>query len=148
DCEKALVFALRFHLEAKERGQREGTDWVTVQKGLDEKLRATRVDQLKALTADKNWEAAFALATRLADDYPNEREVQIGIVKLLAEHPIQSLEGKDYTETRKRLAILEERFPDTQEIVSIRERLRTQAQDIVKEAEKLEREKQTQLALE
>jgi ABC-type oligopeptide transport system substrate-binding subunit len=147
DSEKALVSALRFHLQGRERGRRQGPEWSGVEKELATKLRSIRLEQLRVLTNEKKWEPAFALATRLADDSPNESGVQLAVVKLLAEHASQSFEGKDFLEARKRLSILEERFPDTPALEEIRAKLKDQAESLVKEAKELEKQSKPDEAL-
>jgi ABC-type oligopeptide transport system substrate-binding subunit len=146
-AEKALAEVVRFHESALTRGLREGEGWKEKKKELLEKLQRVQLDQLRLLTEAKDWDSAFALAKSLADAYPKQKEVLVEVAKLLASHAEQSLQAEDYSATRFRLFLLEKEFPGTREVEAVREKLSKKAEAIWEEAKRLEKQGDTQAAI-
>jgi ABC-type transport system substrate-binding protein len=140
DAEKVLVAVIAFHESSWEQGLRKGDGWQPIKAKLKAKLQTVLIEQLHVLTEAKNWSAAFALATRLAEVYPNEKGVQVEVARFLAASADQSIQAQDYREARRRLLLLEAQFPNSEEMEPVRERLRSAALEKKQAAEKLAKE--------
>jgi peptide/nickel transport system substrate-binding protein len=146
-AEKTLAAVIRAHWEARERGLRRGESWKAVEKTLQAKLQEVRLAYLEALGAEKQWDVALALATQISDDYRNDGPVQLQVARLLAQHVAQALDAKDYTEARRRLQVLGDRFSGSREFEPIRQQLHSRAAAILDEAKQLEKQNKSDEAL-
>ncbi len=146
-AEKVLESVLAFHLSAVEGNQREGDGWREVQQQLETKLQRVRLDKLAALTETKDWGLCYGYAATLIDKYSNQKKVLLEVTKLLASVAKESLEAastadkslwaEKFTEVRKRLLLLDQQFPDSQEVKDLRKELSEKAAALVAEANKL-----------
>ena len=134
DAEKVLTVVLRFHDSAVERGLRKGIAWNDLRNLLVAKLQEVQLDQLRTLADQKNWDAAFDLATRLAEAYPSKKEVQGQIASLLARSIRDALHAGNNVLTQQRLLVLDSLFPNSPEVKKVRNELRDQAAKYLKEA--------------
>jgi len=137
EAEKVLAAVIRFHESARLRGLREADGWEEVVKALNDRLQSVQLGQLRALTNAKNWIAAFDMARSLMEKYPKDKEVRVQVAQLLSASADQAIEGQDFNQARIRLLLLEKDFPDSKEIDTVRQSLRTRAQAIWEEGEKL-----------
>jgi ABC-type oligopeptide transport system substrate-binding subunit len=126
EAEKALRAVLLFHDSAAESGLRKGKDWNVLRGQLVARLQNVQFDELRALTGQKNWEAAFDLATRLSETYPAQKD-QDGIAAVLAGFVRQSLKEKDYDLASRRLSFIDIQFPNSRVLEPIRTELRRRA---------------------
>jgi ABC-type transport system substrate-binding protein len=137
-AEKALTAVIRFHQAARERGARTGgEEWKESETNLTAKLQWVRLEELRLLTSAQDWEKAFEFAIHLAEDYPRDEKVQVGVTRLLAEQAKQSIQNENFREARKRLLLLEDQFPESKALAPVREELKARATQIVQEAQKL-----------
>lgn len=110
-AEKLLFEVLSFHTKAKEIRQREGEGWASFGPELEKELLLTQVAQVRALTADQEWGTALALATRLYNDRPGERELLAAIENLHVAQANHLLDSRqDYFQARKVLDSLKAKF--------------------------------------
>src|SRR5207248_720303 len=79
----------------------------------------------------------FDRARQLSEAYPQQKEVQLEIAKLLAAYPVHAFEQKDYQAALGRLQLLEKTFPNTPETEKIRGLLRDKANALFEEAQAL-----------
>ena len=146
-AEKVLEAVLAFHLSAVEGNQREGDGWKEVQQQLETKLQRVRLNKLAALTETKDWGLCYGYAATLIDKYSNQKKVLLEVTKLLASVAKESLEAastadeslwaEKFNEVRKRLLLLDQQFPDSQEVKDLRKELSEKAAALVEEANKL-----------
>jgi ABC-type oligopeptide transport system substrate-binding subunit len=149
DAEKVLAFVLRYHESARERGLRRGDGWKTLEDSLRVRLRDIQLKELRALTEGKDWMGAFALGTSLADRYRNDDQFRSSVADLLAQHADQALKSEDYNVTRLRLKLLEQCFPDNNlAFEPVREGLKKKALELLTQAQKEEKDGNTQSAME
>jgi peptide/nickel transport system substrate-binding protein len=148
EAEKVLGTVLLFHDSAKERGLRKGDAWNELRERLLARLQKVQLDQLQALTDLKNWEAALELGIRLGEAYPTQKDVQSKIVGLLARSAREPFKDKNYGLAQQRLFVLESQFPHSPVLEPIRADLQKIAKEFLKEADKLEKQKQTAAAME
>jgi peptide/nickel transport system substrate-binding protein len=128
-AEKALAAVLRFH----DSGRREGPQWDDVKQRLRQKLFAVRLDHLRLLADQGDWDKAFELAVQLARETPDQA-VHTQLARQLDRLVQQSLKEGKYAEARLRLKLLEERFPASAESGPASEALRRQAQELFDQA--------------
>jgi ABC-type transport system substrate-binding protein len=148
EAEKILTTVIRYHKEAVEQGRRRGEGWQNVELALDAELRTVRLAELRTLSGSQDWTAAFALADQLREDYPKDRAVQVEAAKLLARQAQQPLNAGDFTQASQRLRILEDQLPpDSPELVTLRNKLRNKATELMKEAEDLVKSNKTPEAI-
>src|SRR5262249_53623842 len=138
---------IRFHESALERGLRTGSGWDEPEKKLRSKLQSVQLGQLRAYTNAKDWNGAFELATRLAENYRKDKDVQVEVAQLLATHAENAIAAKDYAEVRRRLVVLEDLFPNSRDIEPVRQELRKKAQAMVDEARELDKNGKNQEAI-
>jgi ABC-type transport system substrate-binding protein len=146
-ADKALQAVLNFHLSERLQERRTGPKWDELKQQLESKLRQLRLDQLHILSSTKDWDAAFELAREMAEQYRKDEAIQVEVARLLASHAQQAIEVKDFVGARRHLRLLEDMFPDSRESGPIRERLRANAEEIVRQADTLQAEKKNQAAL-
>jgi peptide/nickel transport system substrate-binding protein len=133
-AETVLAAVVRFHQSAKDSGRRDKAGWDAVEKRLREQLLAVQLDSLTELAAkQKDWPKAFALATRLADAYPDP-DVRNRFAKALVPLVEQSLQEGNFSEVRLRLKVLEEQFPDSPATAPLRKNLKDKADALFKQA--------------
>jgi peptide/nickel transport system substrate-binding protein len=138
EAEKVLAAVIRFHESARLRGLREADGWEEVVKALNDRLQSVQLGQLRALTDAMNWIAAFDMARSLMEKYPKNKDVRVQVAQLLSASADQALQGQDFNQARIRLLLLEKDFPESkEEIDTVRQSLRTRAQAMWEEAEKL-----------
>jgi peptide/nickel transport system substrate-binding protein len=141
-AEQALDWALRFHVSAKQLGQRKGESWEPLEGELRKLLLDVRIDQLKDLAEAKDFDRAFALTKRLAEKYTTaEDQAQIAgpltdlLNKALASAAFSGNEGM--RAARLRLRQLAQQFPNNKAIKPITDSLLAQAQALLDEAKRL-----------
>jgi ABC-type transport system substrate-binding protein len=135
EADKAMGAVLLFHDSAVERGVRKGVAWDGLRKRLVARLRAVQLNELRALT---NWESAWEFATRLADAYAGQKDIEVQIVSLMVRFVRESLKEENYGLTNSRLHLLEAQFPGSPELEHIHEEISTRAKKFVEEARELE----------
>jgi ABC-type transport system substrate-binding protein len=142
-AEQVLKAALLFHDSNRQgpNGVRRGDDWEPVGKQLRQRLLEVLLSQLTDLTADGNWEGAFALAGRLAKTYPAAAD-QERIAEPLAALVQRTMGELAIDDAKKREAVrrlrqLEDRFPDSRAVKPVAEALHKQADDLFKRAKKI-----------
>jgi ABC-type oligopeptide transport system substrate-binding subunit len=148
EAEKVLTAVLRFHDSALERGLRKGNAWNDLRTPLVDKLQEVQLDQLRTLADQRNWDAAFDLASRLAEAYLAKKDVQAKIASVMAQSASESLKGSNNDLTQQRLLVLEYLFPSSPEVASIRKKLRDQAAAYMEQARQLENHRQVSAAIE
>jgi peptide/nickel transport system substrate-binding protein len=140
--EQVLSAVLRFHGSAKETGRRKGKEWDEIQDRLRDELLKVLLKQLAELTKEKEWDAAFALALRMADSFPGEVEQQVLAPKILdlllearaANKATLSLKENHTREMYLRLRGLIAKFPSNPQIQELSKSLKAQAQVYYDEA--------------
>jgi ABC-type transport system substrate-binding protein len=151
--ETALAGVLQMHQSARQRGTRKGPGWDEVEAELRTGLLNVKRLQLGLLVGAKSWDAAFDFAQQLATtfDRPSEHALLAPDVGTLLE---KAIEDKAYTRDRfaalrRRLRQIEEQFPANSKLVApINASLRSQAQALVDQAKRLEKEEKKADALE
>jgi ABC-type transport system substrate-binding protein len=136
--EQVLSAVLRFHESAKASRVRKGADWGAVEGEIRGRLLDVLLGQLQSHTAAKDWNTAFALATRLADSFPgdtDQRKIAPHIVDLLrqalAENQLKlTINAGQLREAHRRLRGLMERLPDDPQVKALRAQLEKQAQKL------------------
>jgi ABC-type transport system substrate-binding protein len=147
-AEKVLTAVLLFHDSAVESGRRKGLAWNDLRTQLAAKLQEVQLDQLRTLVDQKNWDAAFDLANRLAEAYVTKKEVQGQIAGLLARSIREALQAGNYGLTQQRLLFLDFLFPNNPEVKKVRDELRGQAARYLEEAKLLAKQGKDSAALE
>jgi ABC-type transport system substrate-binding protein len=137
-AEKVLAAVLRFHDAAVEDHQREGAPWTSLRDRLRESLLKIQMERLHTLVDSGDWKEAFALATRLARTYPEEKNQQ-QLAQSLGRMIEQSMRAKDYKEAQFRLQLLEGKFPNSTAIDQIRNGLRLRAEQLLAQAHEKEK---------
>jgi peptide/nickel transport system substrate-binding protein len=137
DAEKVLTVVLRFHDSAVERGLRKGTAWSDLRTQLVAKLQEVQLNQLRTLADQKNWDAAFDLAARLAEAYVGNKGVQGQIANLLGRSLREALRAGNTVLMQQRLLVLDSLFPNSPEVKSLRKELKGQADKYLKQAQQL-----------
>ena len=145
EAEKALVAGILYYRSAKETGKREGAGWIGAERALEMRLIDVQAQQVRILTNTKNWQAAFALETHLANVYSGQGKIveplNVEFIHLLASHASSAIESGEYATAIKRLRVLQERFPGAAaEINGLREELNKYAKAQLIEADKLTKE--------
>src|SRR5262249_34311614 len=137
---------INFHAAARERKLRDDNQaWVKLGDDLRQKLRAVQLDELRAFGDVRDWDSALALARRLAQAYPGQREQMLAeVARQLARHVEHALEGKDFSAAVQRVQLLDEYIPNNQEIEKLRAKIQAQAMAMIKEANKLKLEGKNQ----
>jgi peptide/nickel transport system substrate-binding protein len=136
--EQVLSAVLRFHESAKAARVRKGDDWGDVEGQLRARLLDVLLGQLDAHTAAKDWNAAFAVATRVTDAFPGDADqlkIAPHVVELLrealAENQLKlNINAGQLRDAHRRLRALMERFPDNPQIKGLRTQLEKQAQKL------------------
>src|SRR5262249_28455519 len=103
--------------------------WNGPQQRLRQKLRSVQLDQLRLFADGRDWVKAFDLSSRLAKAY-TDRETQDDLARQLSRLVEQSLEESNYTETRMRLKVVEELFPNSNAAAPFNEKLRSKAAEL------------------
>ena len=110
-AEKVLSEALAFHTKAKEVKQRTGDGWEAFGPELEKQLVLTQIGEIRALAVDQDWTTAHALANRLFNERPGERELLSAIVALHINHATWYLDSKqDNFQARKVLEQLKSKY--------------------------------------
>jgi ABC-type transport system substrate-binding protein len=136
--EQVLSAVLRFHESAKAARVRKGDDWGPVEGQLRSRLIDVLLGQLDAQTAAKDWNAAFALATRVTDAFPGENDqlkIAPHVVDLLrqalAENQLKlNIDAAQLRDAHRRLRALMDRYPENPQIKELRAQLKNQAQKL------------------
>jgi ABC-type transport system substrate-binding protein len=152
-AEKALVFALRLHLKARDRTGENEKRWKLLEMQLRDKWVAVRVDQVDALALkarelskdtsatqeakDAAWQSAFALAEQLAKEHPGSRAVHFQLAQLALDHAQATETTEHYVAARRAFLTYVDRFPDSRKIQLLRDRLAGVAEKWVAEADDL-----------
>jgi ABC-type oligopeptide transport system substrate-binding subunit len=138
---QVLERVMQYHEGARTREERRGAGWAAVEKELRKHLLEVQVDRLKELGQRKQWDDAFTLTRKLAQDF-TEREDQDAIAKPLAELLDQALKDETLTDkqkqdARQRFIELDRRFPNNPAIKPFRDQLRKDAQELFDQAKAL-----------
>jgi ABC-type oligopeptide transport system substrate-binding subunit len=137
---QALAAVLRFHESARRIGTRSGEGWDRVETDLRQQLLTIALNELQELTKEKNWDAAFEMARRLSETYPDPGD-QGRIVQPLTKLLQEELDGRNFSgdklrEVRERLRQVARQFPDNNSVERINKLLRQQAEYLFAEAKK------------
>jgi ABC-type oligopeptide transport system substrate-binding subunit len=141
--EQVVAAVLRWHESAKAGGVRKGNGWGQFETGLKRRLRDVMIQQLKGLTAAKDWDAGFTLAKRVADSFPatdDQQAIAPAIIELLEAAVADGRTQLNITQLRDahlRLRELIDRFPGDPKVKEIKERLHKQAEALFKTAKAL-----------
>jgi ABC-type transport system substrate-binding protein len=138
-AEQALSVILVWHESARSRGVRNGKEWDIVLTSLRKQLLGIMLEELKELTTLQDWEAAFTVAQRLSDSYPEDADIAAPLADLIKKSLNSQLDPMMRQRTRQRLAQLRDKYPDNQTIKDIIEDLKAQAQKLFDEAKKYEK---------
>jgi peptide/nickel transport system substrate-binding protein len=110
-AEKVVTEALTFHNQAKQIKVRAGEGWDGYGADLERQLVQIQVGEIRALMADQDWPTAQALALRLFNERPGERELLAAIVSLHTGHATWYLDAKqDNFQARKVLEQLRNKY--------------------------------------
>lgn len=145
EAEKALAAGILYNRSAKEQHKRDDPMWEPVGKQLEQRLSAVQLQRLSLLTDAKDWNQAFDLATALLNDSFANREggeeekkkVQAQVLRLLARQAEDAVKEKKLVEARRRLSLLQAKFPDSPDLEPIRKELQNQAREILKQTQEL-----------
>jgi ABC-type transport system substrate-binding protein len=137
-AEKAIRVILRFHEAARDTSGRNASAWSGVVDPLRQKLVGLQIERLQTLADANDWTKARDLAVQIVQPSGND-EVRGAAAEQLGRMVHQSLREQNYPETRDRLRVLEETFPDTKIVGQIREELRRKAQELFDRAQGLEK---------
>jgi ABC-type transport system substrate-binding protein len=132
---KVLEAVLQFHLAARASGDRAGNVWGVPEKALEAKLRAVHIQRLTVLIDAKDWSAASRWGDELRDKYPDDREVELELVKLQMGQAQDSLNADDFVTARLSLERLERQFPNEEQAKDLRRRLEGEADKWFKQAQ-------------
>jgi ABC-type oligopeptide transport system substrate-binding subunit len=136
-----------FHRSAQETGRRKGDAWDALRKQLESKLQEVQIGQLRIMTQRKDWDAAFDLASRLAEGYRGNEDVLRAVAGLMALQAKESIQNKDYSDVRRRLIALEDQFPNNPALEGVRKELRQAAAELLTQAQTLANQGQTNEAI-
>jgi ABC-type transport system substrate-binding protein len=139
-AETALASVINFHESRREQKLRDDSaGWGKLVKALKDKLQEVQFAELRALAEAKDWDQAYALATRMSEAYRNRADVREELGRLLASHAEQSVQEENYKNALLRLRLLEEEFPG-KGTEKVRGELRRRAKELFDQAQGLERE--------
>ncbi|HZU36744.1 MAG TPA: hypothetical protein VFA18_12575, partial [Gemmataceae bacterium] len=138
-----LDAVLRWHLSAVQRSARLGDGWQRFERNLRDKLLDILLQQLKILVDSKQWDSAYGLTIRLADDYPKDKRVEAATLRFLAAQAHDSVEkagasnsNDDWRKVARAFRDLQQRFPDSAAVGEIRPELENKARSLKASAEK------------
>ncbi len=146
-AEKALAFALRFHLTRRHREGEDARKWAAVETALRDKLLEVRRSHVAGLAGVGEWQKAFALAEQLARDHPRQLAVQLDPARLALQKAGRSGQLDDYMLARKWLIAFEGQFPQAAEAEPVRQGLRQKTERMVGEADALAAERKKSVAI-
>jgi ABC-type oligopeptide transport system substrate-binding subunit len=142
-AEQALAAVLRFHESARSREERRGEDWDEVQNKLRQLLFTVSLNQLQERVKEKDWEAAYELAQRFAEKYPNpadQEKLARPLAELLDEEfKRPGFQEDRYRKIRERLQQLARLFPEAKTETTSKQ-LQQYAQQRYQQAEQLKAE--------
>ncbi len=159
-AEQVLGYVARYHESARQRGDREGPDWLEIGGRLlrmpekDPKqlrgLRDVQLLRLQELVDAGSWDEALTLGRRLSETFPLKEDhllIADPLARLLKgalDNPLASREKR--LEVRQKLAEMQERYKDNPKIQGISDGLKSQAQELVRLAERAQAQKDPGLA--
>src|SRR5262249_43573649 len=103
-------------------------------KRLVARLQAVQLEELHALVDLKNWESALEFATRLAQGYAGQNDIQGQIIGQVGRLVQESLKEGRYDVTRSGVQLLEAEFPNNAELGQIRDQLSARAKEYLERA--------------
>jgi ABC-type transport system substrate-binding protein len=146
-AEQALAYVVRNHQALHSTHKRVGDAWDTVVSNLRKFLLDVRVWQLEDMAEANDWDAAFALTSKLVDTYSTPEEcarIAQPLEDILKKALISSDPGDArLRESRRRLRRILEGHADSAIVRPIRDSLRGQAQALLDEAKRLGKDPKT-----
>lgn len=110
-AEKVLYEVLSFHEKSKSINVRSGPGWEQTGPELDRELFQIQIAEIRALAGDQDWNSATALAQRLYNERPGERELQATIEATYSNYAAYLLDTKqDYLQARKLIETIKNKY--------------------------------------
>jgi ABC-type transport system substrate-binding protein len=109
-AEKVLVEALRYHQGLISQGSRDKTSWAGTEAELANRLQSIRIDELRALTADRDYATAEALAQKMFVATPGDRVMLDVIEGLYVKQCDDQFNENNVLQARLILEILRDRY--------------------------------------
>jgi ABC-type transport system substrate-binding protein len=109
-AEMVLVEALKFHRDSIGQGSRDKTSWSGMESDVKDRLFAVRIDEVRALAAEKDYHTGEALSHRLFSESPGDRALLEAIEQFYVKQAEEFLQTNDYLGARLKIEYLRNRF--------------------------------------
>lgn len=110
-AEKVLYEVLSFHEKAKSINIRAGSAWDAFGPELEKELFQIQIAEIRALTADQDWNSATALSQRLYNERPGERELLATIEATYSSYASHLLDTRqDFLQARKLIETIKNKY--------------------------------------
>lgn len=143
-AEKVLTEALRYHQTLLSQASRDKTSWAGMEAELQKSLFAIRIDEIRALVAERDYATADALGQKMFKATPGDRILLDAIEQIFIKLCDESFAENNYLQARLFIESLRDKYRNPLQSANTKrvvERLEDQARKKFEEARKANEDK-------